>query len=426
MLKKIIQKRKKIIEYFLAAVFFPLSVLFVIVIRILKPFILIRYSYIKSTRIGHFVEDLDYYLCAKNEKLFTPKQTHLDIFYVNTYVCNKFFLKLLKKEIIILPRFIMHPVDKINRFFDRIIDSQDIHTVGRYKKDLTVTPKPPWLNRDIYSFLQRTNPQFEFTSKQINKGFSILKEMGINRDDKYVCLYSRDSKYLKKSYSNNDWSHHDHRNIDINHFISSTQYLINNGYKVIRIGNIVEKEMNLYDKNFIDYPLTEYVDDFMDFFLQAMCSFTITTSSGIDCISSTFRKKLVFPCVCPIMDTKSSTKNHLVGYRHLVDKKTKKRLSMNEIIDRKLGFIFQDGKKVENIDLEEINSENLRTVVEEMVLRENNSYIETNHPKDLEKKFFELFKKLPKSNPIDGLWHPKESKFLISHNFLDKNHWWLD
>ena len=99
---------------------------------------------------------------------------------------------------------------------------------------------------------------------------------------------------------------------------------------------------------------------------------------------------------------------------------------MNEIIDRKLGFIYQDGKKVENIDLEEINSENLRTVVEEMVLRENNSYIETNHSKDLEKKFFELFKKLPKSNPIDGLWHPKESKFLISHNFLDKNHWWLD
>ena len=169
--------------------FFPFSVFFVIIIRILKPFILIRYSYIKSTRIGHFVEDLDYYLCAKNEKLFTPQQTHIDIFYVNTYVCNKFFLKLLKKKIIILPRFIMHPVDKINRFFDRIIDSQDIHTVGRYKKDLTVTPKPPWLNRDVYSFLQRTNPQFEFTAKQIDKGFSILKEMGIDTEN-LLSLYS--------------------------------------------------------------------------------------------------------------------------------------------------------------------------------------------------------------------------------------------
>ena len=164
----------------------------------------------------------------------------------------------------------------------------------------------------------------------------------------------------------------------------------------------------------------------MDIFLQAKCSFTITTMSGIDCITSTFRKKLVFPCVYPIMDTKSSTEKHLVGYRHLIDKKTMKKLSLKEIIDKKLGYIFFDGKKYENIGLEEINSENLKEIVKEMVLREDNNYIETETSKELEKVFFLLFKKLPKFNPIDGLWHPEDTKFKISHNFLKNNQWWLD
>ena len=74
----------------------------------------------------------------------------------------------------------MHPVDKINRFFDKFLDSEDIHTVGRYKKDLTITPKPPWNNRDIYSFLEKYGPQFEFTNKELDRGYSILKNMGIS------------------------------------------------------------------------------------------------------------------------------------------------------------------------------------------------------------------------------------------------------
>tara|TARA_B100001769_G_C22092190_1_gene589112 strand:- start:107 stop:1438 length:1332 start_codon:yes stop_codon:yes gene_type:complete len=426
MYKIFIKKRQKVYEYLLATIFFPLSIIFVIAIRVIRPFFLIRYAYIISTRIGHLTENLDFYLCAKKEKIFSPNQKYLDIFYLNTYVCNKFFLKLLKKKIIIFPRFIMHPVDKINRFFDKFIDSEDVHTIGRYKKNLTLTPKPPWLNRDIYSFLRNHEPQFNFTFNEIEKGYSILNEMGINKSDKYVCLYSRDSKYLKTAYPSTNWSHHDHRDIDINHFIPSTKFLIDKGYKVVRIGNVVEKKMDFINKNFIDYPLTKYVQDFMDIFLQAKCSFTITTMSGIDNITSTFRKKLVFPCVCPIMDTKSSTEKHLVGYRHLIDKKTMKKLTLKEIIEKKLGYIFQDHEKIENIGLEEINPENLKEIVEEMVLRENNDYIETDTSKELEKNFFLLFKKFPKSNPIEGLWHPEDIKFKISHSFLYKNQWWLD
>ena len=56
---------KKIIFLFpnlFGVIFSPIIVFF---IRIIRPVVLIRYSLILSTRIGHFTENLDLYLCYK-------------------------------------------------------------------------------------------------------------------------------------------------------------------------------------------------------------------------------------------------------------------------------------------------------------------------------------------------------------------------
>lgn len=423
---KIFKKKKKILEYFLSTIFFPLSIIFVLFIRLVKPIFLIRYAYIISTRIGHLGENLEFYLCAKKEKLFAPKIKYLDIFYLNTEVSNEFLVKLLKREILIFPRFIMHPVDKINRFFDYFYDTKDIHTIGRYKKNLEITPKPPWLNRDIYHFYENHGPQLKLSDNELNQGYFLLEKLGVKKTDKYVTIYSRDSKYLKIKYPKIDWSHHDFRNIDIDAFIPATELLINNGYKVIRIGNIVNKKMSFKHENFIDYPYSGHVSDFMDIFIQAKSNFCISTSSGIDCITSMFRKKVVFPCLCPILDTKSSTSNHLLGYRHLIYKKTGKKITLKEIVDKNLGFVFYDNQKYEDIGLEPVDPLQIKSVVKDMILIEKNEFFKDEEFKKEEKKFYELFNQLPKIHPQEGLYHPKKLLFQISKNFLNQNKWWIN
>ena len=57
---KAFEKRKKVLEYFFSAIFFPLSIVFVLLIRLIKPIFLIRYAYIISTRIGHLGENLEF------------------------------------------------------------------------------------------------------------------------------------------------------------------------------------------------------------------------------------------------------------------------------------------------------------------------------------------------------------------------------
>jgi putative glycosyltransferase (TIGR04372 family) len=419
------KKIDRIIEVVLSALCFPISLFFVIFIRLSKPFFLIRYAYIRTTRIGHMSQDIDFYVCARNEKLFPYKKKCIDIFYTNNYVCNKFLLKLLKQQIIIFPRFLMHPTDQINRFFDFFLDSEDAHTIGRYKKDLTLTPKPPWLNKDIYNFYDRTPPQFKINKKECSLGLSLLKDLGINEGDKYVLIYARDSQYLEQSYPSSIWSHHNYRNIDIDNFIPATQELIKSGYKVIRVGNIVKKRMSFQHKDFIDYPYTASLCDFMDIFLIANCNFMISTSSGLDCVAQMFRKKILFPCLCPIMDTQSSSKNHMLAYRHLIDSETKKLLTLKDILGRDLGYIFADEKnKAKNIELQRIDPNLIKEVTQEMILRVNQNFIAKNENKVLENSFFKLFNKFPKSDPTGSLWH-KDINFQISHTFLEKNAWWL-
>jgi len=419
-------KLKKFILLFLYLILFPLNLFLVLIIRLLRPIVLIRYAYIKSTRIGHFIENVDFYLCAKKEGLFLPRQKYIDIFYLNSYVCNKQIEKLWRRKIIIFPRVIMHSIDKINRFFDLFFDSEDVHTIGRYKKLRTPTPMPPWLNRDIYSFYNKYLPQFEFTKRELDYGFTRIEEMGIKRNDKYICLYVRDKNYLIKKYPNNDWSYHDYRNLDINTFLPAAEFLAEKGYKVVRIGTLVEKKLESKNINIIDYSNSRFCDDFLDVFLQSQCFFTISTSGGLDAITSAFRKPILFPCLFPIMDAKSSTSKHLVGCRHVISKVSKKKLTLNNILENNLGYIYSSSDlNDEDYYLADVDSNDIKQSAQEMIERLDGKYNLSAEDLELRKKFYQIFNKFSKHHPTDGQFH-NEIKFEISINFLRKNIEWLN
>ena len=99
----------------------------------------------------------------------------------------------------------------------------------------------------------------------------LLNEYGVF-DDKYVCLYFRDSGYRMNSSTKGYLA-------DINEYIFIIKKLIGLGYTVIRMGKNVKNKIEYSNPKFIDYGYF-HQNDFMDIWLCAHCEFMIN-SSGV-------------------------------------------------------------------------------------------------------------------------------------------------
>ena len=99
--------------------------------------------------------------------------------------------------------------------------------------------------------------------------------------------------FKKVLNKNLDLSYHSYRNSNIDDYIDTVKELNHRGYKVIRMGNIVEKKMNYINENFIEYASWDKKNDFADIWLMANCYFCITTISGLDEVCVAFRKPIV-------------------------------------------------------------------------------------------------------------------------------------
>ena len=51
-----------------------------------------------------------------------------------------------------------------------------------------------------------------------------LNNLGIKQDSKYICLYVRDSKYLKTIEKNKDFSRHDFRNDLVENYLKAAEF----------------------------------------------------------------------------------------------------------------------------------------------------------------------------------------------------------
>jgi putative glycosyltransferase (TIGR04372 family) len=413
-----------------------LSPFLVLLIRAIKPIILIRYALILSTRIGHFTENVDLYLCHKKKNLhnsdiknYEKKIIHL--FYCQEDICNKFFLSMLKKKVIILPRFILHWVEQFDSYLDKYFNSERIHEIGCYKKS---DPKsfhsnyPPYIQRDTEGLYNDIDSNFEFTSSQITIGNQKLKELGINSKKKIVCIYARDNDYLRKTYPKIDWSHHNYREFDINLFKNTVHYLIEKNYFVIRVGSLANKELKIDNDNFLDYSFSGKVSDFLDVYIPFKCSFFISTSSGIDGFPSLFRKPTLWPSLFPLKDIRSSNKQYMASFRHIKYEETNKKLTMKEVINLDLDYCF-DSKDLKNkkVYICPPSEHELTTATKDMVEFLEGSFTEKDDLKLLEKKFKDIFKNSKMAYKDKIIYHNQNKiNFKISKSFLESNNWWVE
>lgn len=144
-------------------------------------------------------------------------------------------------------------------------------------------------NLDTCGWRPSGRPIIQFTSDELDRGWSLVQGLGILPGTKFVCLHIRDGAYLRESLPDRDWSYHDYRNPQASTFIPMVEHLITRGYVVVRMGKVVEGHLPIIDERFVDYASSSQRSDFLDVFLYAHSVLTVSGGiSGIDQLGYAF------------------------------------------------------------------------------------------------------------------------------------------
>jgi putative glycosyltransferase (TIGR04372 family) len=357
---------------------YVLALLAVMMFRLIRPWFLVRWGCLISSRIGHFVANTEMYLCERSAGINVPRQRHVDIFYMERSICNHQLAVMWKRVLRIWPYWILARVDRLNR----LIPGGEIHEIGNNTQH----------DRDVYNLLDRFPPHLEFTQEEETRGAAGLRAMGIPPDTPFVCIIVRDSAYLDAQQAS-DWSYHNYRDGNIQNYVLAAEELGNRGYFVIRIGAKANEAMKTTHPRIIDYAINGMRDDFMDIYLGAKCAFCVVTGSGYGTVPAWgFRTPLLNMDVVPIgyLPTFSNiilltTKKHILVCEN-------RELTLAEIFKQGVGFCMATSDYTSHgIELIESTPEEIRDVIIEMAERLKGIWKPHEEDEDLQRRFWEIF-----------------------------------
>jgi putative glycosyltransferase (TIGR04372 family) len=382
---------------------YPIGILIVFFIRSISPFVLIKFSPIRSSRIGHFAGNTELACLEIKQYLKTKSKKQIIFFYFKDKTISNLYLgKMWRRTIKVLPRNIGKSIVSINRIFK-----------GFEKFEFY----PKCEDRDVYNLLDSSPPTLKFTESEIKFGFDQLEKMGVPKNKKYVCLIVRDSAYLNSE----EYAYHNYRNCNIENYILAAEWLTRNGYCVIRMGSKVERKFKSDNPHIFDYATNGFRTEFLDIFICANCFFAISTSTGLDSIPIIFRKPIVFAPFVPLAYIFTFSSNFLGITKHHFSNIKNRNLSLVEIFDLGIaGGLKSDDFSQLGVTLKENDPEEIRLVVEEMHLMLNFDLALSTIPNDFLAKYTFLIRKY-KFDSLHG-----KIKFQISPNFLQRNEYFME
>jgi putative glycosyltransferase (TIGR04372 family) len=259
--------------------FFAKAALVVFVLPLLylvEPFHRIRLGLMFTQRIGHLAFNTDYFIRKQQYFGAPPRTTFL---FFGWDPANKFLFDMFKKHLNVFE----------SRWGTRLLSAwRPIIKRTRFWESMTC------IEPLRYFIMNNTEATLSFTEEEEKRGRELLSEMGVGEDDWFVCFHARDGKYLRqwRPDQTDTWVKTDFRNSLIESYIPAAEYISSRGGFAIRMGAIVEKPLpETGNPKIIDYA-SKFRSDFMDIYLCAKCRFFLSSSSGIDYVSTIFDKPI--------------------------------------------------------------------------------------------------------------------------------------
>ena len=388
-----------------------IAVSVVLVFRVIRPWLLVRWGGLMSSRIGHFTANTELYLCERDAGINVPKKRHLDIFYMPYRpICNQQLATMWKRILRVWPSWMLAPCNKVNRLIPR----GAVHEIGNNTQH----------DRDVHNLLDRFQPHLELTSEEVDRGEAGLRAMDIPPNTPFVCLTVRDREYLVQQFPGSDYSYHNYRDSNIQNYILAAETLADRGYFVIRMGAIVREAIKTAHPRIIDYATNGMRSDFMDIYLGAKCEFCISVGTGFDAVPLIFRRPIAYVNMVPLGYLFTFRPQFLGITKHYYLKAGHRELVLSEIFSHGVGFSMHTSNFTsKGVELIENTPEEIRDVVIEMADRLNGTWQSNEDDEVLQRRFWEIFP----ADVMDAYGRPLhgEIRACFGAHFLRNNLEWL-
>lgn len=348
----------------------------VLVARMVRPFVLIRFGPLRSDRIGHFAPETELYLCEREQGIHGDKA--LDLFYYNGKICNRQLAKMWSRTIF---------VTKLARWPD--ILNRHIPGGGQH-----VIPRRTTSGQyDIHGVLEDTPARLSFSQEEEQSGLQALERMGIPNGAPFVCFAARDTAYMRAIYPRYDFRYHDYRNSSIDNYLNAAKAMVNRGYFAIRMGAAVAAQLDASCPRIIDYAGNGNRSDFLDIYLAAKCRMFIGSADGIIGIPLIFRRPIIMVNFVPHGDIWSWSQDFLGIPKKLWLQRESRFMTFREIFDSEV-HLFLDTEQYEQLGIEVVENtpEEIAAVAVEMHERLNGHWQTSEEDEELQSRFWSVHK----------------------------------
>lgn len=216
----------------------------------------------------------DIFICENNNKLY---KNLIVIWFTDKFVCNKYILNKFKKHLIILPRHILEPINLFFAYFSFKESLNYYYFDKRYNSYLYGKKE------DNHNLIKKYPSPIEFIEVEKKRGLKMLESFGFYEHDKFVCFSSRSGDYKNEKKISVKNSNIDNQKKGIN-------FVINKGYKAIRIGKKHTKKIKWENENIRDLTTNNDENDFINLYALSKCEFFISSGGGIAYGGSLMRK----------------------------------------------------------------------------------------------------------------------------------------
>lgn len=196
------------------------------------------------------------------------------------------------------------------------------------------------------------------------KGEAWMAKAGLDPATPVVLLHARDIGYRP------ELSHHGHRCVDIENYRGAINFLENQGYQVVRLGDKTNQRLKGYTQAVIDLPFHPDYELFLDIYFAATCCFAMNQSSGPSSLVRGFKKPALM--VNRTVDWEYHPTPECLMFKHYKNKTTGIELSYDSILETGLGELSMDEDFLKaGIIIEENTPNELEQGIKEFVALQN-------------------------------------------------------
>jgi putative glycosyltransferase (TIGR04372 family) len=385
----------------------------VLLIRIIRPLVLVTFCGIPSGRIGQFtieaVEQINNYQ--------NRKRNEIRLFYFFNYnrTCNEQWARMLKRTLPVYSRLAQY-IDRWNK----VIPGGSAHHI-----ESTATEA-----RYLKYYVNQRDVSIDFLPDEAEIAKNWLRAQGWKDGELFVCLLVRDSAFLANdplnAFSDDNeklWSYHDYRNSNIDTYVPAVQWLLDQNIWVLRMGALMKTPMPLQHERFIDYAFSPTRSDLLDIWLFSNNKGIISTATGLDQLACIYHVPLLMVNAMPLGCLYSFSEVIWVpkNLRHM---DTRKSLTLAETLDNE-HYYSQDYVNA-GLEIIDLNEQEILLAVQEFWQRITGTWVQIQEDLELQTQFWSEFQSWPGYSKSHDWKHPKArvgQAWLASmgENFLKNN-----